>query len=210
MIMKRRIFIMLMLALSIMGVRAQTIADGELSSLVSMVRMLRTKNLTTFNKAVNQLAKDRLWVEMDEISIQSPVLCNVGKDEMFRIISIMHTAGEKRQQVSTPGNFLSGESDCYNYSLYEKALKAGKSVTFHLKKRMGRQTFVIVPFKGKAAKMSASVSIGGKTEMGTDGTIVITCDGKSLTDGSVIDVTITNGSNANQSFVLLNHNTRKK
>lgn len=208
--MKGKIFVLIMLALSIMGVRAQTIADGELSSLVSMVRMLRTKNLTTYNKAVNQLAKDRQWTLMDEIDSLQPALGHVGKESMFRINTIMYNAERSRQQVSTQGNFLSGEDERYNYSLYEKALKAGKSVTFHLKKRMGRQTFVIVPFKDKAAKMSASVSIGGKTEMGTDGTIVITCDGKSLTNGSVIDVTITNGSNADQSFVLLNHNTRKK
>lgn len=208
--MKGKIFVLVMLAISIMGVRAQTIADGELSSLVSMVRMLRAKNLTTYNKAVNQLAKDRQWTQMDEIDSLQPALGHVGKESMFLINVIMDNVEGSRSPQSTQGNFLSGESDCYNYSLYERVLKADKSVTFHLKKRMGRQTFVIVPFKGKAAKMSASVSLGGKTEMGTDGTIVITCDGKSLTDGSVIDVTITNGSNANQSFVLLNHNTRKK
>lgn len=208
--MMRKLGILMLLAVAAIGMQAQEITDGELAKLVSIVKMLRTKTPASYNNVFSKLKADRKWTQMDETQVNDPALGHAANGSFFRLNIIMNNVDDARQYVATQGNMLNGEHERYNYSMYEHALKAGKSVSFELKKRKGPQTLVIVPFSGKAAKISASVSIASQVRTDADGTVIITCPGKDLADGNKLTITISNGSEKVQSFVLLNHNTRKQ
>lgn len=212
----KKLFIILFAALCATTSMAQqarpqtAIEDKELSFLVDVVRMLRTSSMANYNKALEKLKGDRQWTQMDETNVERPGRCLVGRDASFRLNVIMKKVDEARQYVATQGNMLNGEDERYNYSLFELAVEAGKSVSFVLKKRSGRQTFVVVPFHKKDAKLEASVSLRHTQTTQADGTIVFHCEGTDLGADGAMAITITNRSGKDQAFVLLNHNSRKQ
>jgi len=203
--MKKVLYIIISFFLTIVPLRAQNKIDAELCKLVDIVKMMRNGD-NTFNKAVNLLVADTKWTQMDETNIQNPSL-RKWDSKMFGLNKAMNTVDEKRKIVYTPGDMRSGTDSRYNYSLYEHVLVAKSSITFTLENRVGTQTLVIVPYVGKGSGITASVQNAKTTgTASTDGIIILTCQTNKY---GVVRITIKNSSEKSQSFVLLNHNSRK-
>ena len=142
---------------------------------------------------------------MDEVGIDKTVECKVSdRVPGFKLNSAMTNAENIERYQTTTGNHLNGADSRYNYSLIEKTLKAGKSASFSLPKRWGKQTLIIIPFSGENAKLSASAVSGDQIFVTTPmGNGAIALKGKPIT------LIVTNGSLSNISYVILNHNSRK-
>ena len=182
--------------------------DKELASLVEVVKMLRDPSQANFNKAKQLLEADGKWTPMNETGKLQATECKPSeKTPSFRLNRLLTSIANEKKRVITTGTMLNGEDSRYNYSLYERSLKKGKSATYLLRNRSGKQTLVLVPFLKK--KGCLSILVNGKkpsvTE-GLDGTLVCSFDSSE----KEISFTVTNKSGAALSFVLLNHNSRKK
>lgn len=182
--------------------------DKELASLVEVVKMLRVPSQANFSKARQLLKADGKWTPMNETGKLQITECKPSeKTPSFRLNRLLTSIANEKKRVSTTGSMLNGEDSRYNYSLYERSLKKGKSATYKLRNRSGKQTLVLVPFVKKKGSLSILVDGNKPTIMeDQDGTVVCTFN----STGKEISLSVTNKSGAALSFVLLNHNSRKK
>lgn len=197
------------------GLKAQTgIEDKELASLLDVVRMLKESTEEGFNKASRILSDDQKWTPMYETGgVREGLECEASeKVPGFRLNRILTKAYESRKYVSTHGDMVNGEDSRYDYSLYERSLKPKAQVDYRLTGREGKQVFIIIPYNRNAA-LEATVRCAGRKWSGKkedDGTYTIRWD----TDTPSVDMefvlSVTNGSGSPQSFVIINHNTRRK
>ena len=182
--------------------------DKELAALVDVVKILRNPSESNFNKAFKLLKADDKWTPMNETGKLQATECKASENiPTFKLNRILTSVMKEQKRVSTPGTMLNGEDSRYNYSLYERCLKKGTSATYKLKKRYGKQTFVLVPYANK--KGSLRVFVDGKkpiTVEQEDGTLICSFD----SSGKEISFTVANKSGTALSFVLLNNNSRKK
>lgn len=194
---------------------AQSLAeDKELTMLLDVVKMLRVTNETTYNKALEILKNDSQWTPMDETgAVRADVECKASeKVPGFKLNRILTKVDSDRIYVSTHGDFVNGTSAKYDYSLYERALKPNKEVAYRLKGREGQQVFVLVPYNCNA-KFEVTVQSGGKTAIGTrnqEGIVVVEFCDEVKSDNYDFVVKVRNTMRTSQSFVIINHNTRKK
>lgn len=208
---KKQIVILLLLACfsATFGyAKDMQIDDEELASLVEIVKLLRNPGEVYFNKAKGLLKVDEKWTAMNETGKLQATECRPSEHTpSFKLNRILYQVAKEQKRVSTTGTMLSGEDMRYNYSLYERSLKKGKSATYKLRKRYGKQTFVLIPYANKKGCLSILVD-GKKPKMveQEDGTLICSFD----SSGKEISLTVTNKSSASLSFVLLNHNSRKR
>ena len=205
--MMKRKFLTFIILLAAFGLHAQT---QELTRLEEIVLSLRTGGEEAFNKAVGSLSGDAEWTPMDELGRNNEVECKVADHVPgFKLNAVLTNAeNRQRRQVST-GNHLNGADSRYNYSLYEKTLKAGKTVTYTLNGRWGEQTFVLIPFDAKNSGLEPSITSGGntfKTERLNAGMIKLT--GRAV-KGMPLKLKISNSSRKNASYVIINYNSRR-
>ena len=188
-------------------------SDGELASLIEVVRMLRETNETNFTRAISILSADIKWTPMNETGAVRPQECRpADKVKGFRLNRILSKAESNRKYVSTHGDMVNGENASFDYSLYERTLKAHSKAEYRLRGRLGRQTFVVVPYHIDAVS-SFSVSVSGKkTSTVVDsqkGTISISFNADKSKDDALVLV-VGNNSSVPQPFVIINHNSRKQ
>lgn len=188
--------------------------DKELALLVDVVKMLRVAGEKNFNKGIDLLQSDYKWTPMDETgNIRSGVECNATEGvPSFRLNRIMSRVAGNRRYESTHGDMINGENTDYDYSLYERALKPDAEVSYELKGREGRQTFVIVPYN-KSATMEAYIESDDVRITGDrkpDGSIVISWTTNLPTMTHEFLLVVRNDMPSSQSFVILNHNSRSK
>lgn len=192
-----------------------TIDDKELSLLIDVVKMLRVSNESSFNKATELLKSDTRWTPMDETgAVREGKECKASeKVPGFKLNRILSKINGGRKYVSTHGDMVNGEDTRYDYSLYERTMKSGAEVQYSLTGREGKQTFVIVPFNNDASFEVCILFKGKKViseKPSADGIIVIewTKDVPSTTQS--FNLIVKNKKRTPQSFVIINHNTRKK
>lgn len=211
----RRVVMAIALVLCCLALPAQTISDKELSKLVNIVIDLRkAPTADTYERIKTIMLNDSLWTPMSELGSLRDEECPFSDKRLksFKFNSILNTVDRLRKPVTTHGDGLNGEDIRYNYSLYERSAKAGKTVSYEMKGRVGAQTFVIVPFNGVAAAITAKVEIGDATiefkESKTLGVLVANYEGD-LIKTDHFTIYVKNGSSEGQAFVVINHNTRK-
>lgn len=213
MIMHRYITLTCILLLMLTGrMHAQT-GDKELDRLISVSTMLRTADATVYNRALQMLKADALWTPMDELGrIQSTECKPAESVARFKLNRLLSRADGSRKFVASRGDFLNGEDERFDYSLYERSLKAGSSVTFKVKGRVGQQTFVLVPHSVQGHGLKLALSAPGLTfrlqKTLPSGVQVFASQGKASKERQ-ITITVSNASRTPQSFVLINHNSRK-
>lgn len=199
----------LIIAVSLFVVNAKG-EDAELNRLTDIVKSLQSGGENAYKAAINQLASDKQWTPMDELGFDRTIECKVSERVPgFKLNSVLNNAENKERYQTTTGNYINGADSRYSYSLFEKTLKAGKTAIFNLPQRWGQQTIVIIPYQGTNARLSASASSGDNVFSATslgDGTIKLS--GKAI-KGQPLMLNVTNGSEMNISYVILNHNTRK-
>lgn len=202
-----RIIISISILLLAFSVSAQ---DAELNRLTDIVKSLQSGGEKAYNAAVQKLAADKNWTPMDEIGFDRNIECKASERVPgFKLNSVLTNAENKERYQTTTGNHINGADSRFNYSLFEKTLKPGKTAVFSLPERWGEQTIIILPYQGEKAKISVAASSGTNnftvTSIG-NGAVKIT--GKAI-KGQTLTLKVSNGSEDNISYVILNHNSRK-
>lgn len=191
---------------------AQQAMDSELASLVDAVCMLRRQSESEYNAVSARLQNDMKWTPMSELGALRENECPPAERvPRFKLNRILSSAERSRKYVSTHGDMLNGEDSRYDYSLCERSVKGGRSVTYVLKGRSGRQTFVVVPFEESESGLSATVAVDGAAAtpfVENDGVLSAVCEAASA--DSRIVITVAENSGRSSAFVLLNHNSRRR
>lgn len=193
----------------------ESFGDNELDKLVNQVIKLRINNQSPSREAANAFAEDPLWTMMTELG--EGLLPGEVRSDAFMLNFILQNADNKRnpdETQKTHGDFLSGAEPHYYYSLMERAVEAGKKVEYSnddMKGRSGTQYFVIVLLDPKAVtSFNASVKFSNEEHKfeadKENGILKVKCDAKSET----FSLTVDNTSDVDQSFVVINYNTRDK
>ncbi len=203
----RKIIILLTIFLSALASFAQ---NAELNALADIVMALQGGGEKAYKSAVARLAKDSRWTPMDELGFNRDIECRASERVPgFKLNSVMTNAENANRYQTTTADHLNGADSRFNYSLYEKTLKAGKTASFELHERWGDQVFLIIPYSGKSAKISAKASsdtqVFAQTAYGSGG---IKLEGKA-TKGKPLKISVTNGSDKPISYVIINYNSRK-
>lgn len=194
--------------------QAQTM-DKELATLVNLVKLLRDGSSASYSKVQETLKADVKWTPMNETGALKAQECKPAEiNKRFKLNRILSKVDGDRKYVATHGDMLNGEDERYNYSLYERSVKAKATVHYTLKGREGKQTFVIVPYAASNSGLTATIKFAnGKSsnfQKEPDGTLIYTDNEASTQRNDVIAITVSNASASNQAFVLLNHNSRNK
>lgn len=183
--------------------------NDELNKLADIVKSLQTGGEKAYKDAIVVLAADKLWTPMDELAIDRNVECRASdRVPGFRLNSALTNAENKERYQTTTGNHLNGADIRYNYSLFEKTLKTAKTATFSLPQRWGEQVLIIIPFKPQS-KIEVTANGGDKDFIVTpngNGSLKLT---GSVVKGNPLNLTVTNRSGENISYVILNYNSRK-
>lgn len=184
--------------------------DAELNKLTDIVKSLQSGGEKAYNAAVAKLASDKNWTPMDELGFDRTIECKASERVPgFKLNSVLTNAENKERYQTTTGNHINGADSRYNYSLFEKTLKAGKTAIFSLPERWGEQTIIIIPYQGEKAKLSASASSGSNTfTVSSIGNGAFKLTGNAI-KGNPVSLKVSNGSDGNISYVILNHNSRK-
>jgi hypothetical protein len=209
----KRLCLLIWLSILPIGVQAQQPMDQELESLLAAVCRLRSADAATYELVHNQLAGDSAWTPMNETGSLQEGECRPSvKIPRFGLNKMLTQIGSERKYVAERGDMLNGADERYNYSLFERSIHAGQSASYKLQGREGRQWFVIVPMSAKAP-LSASLQIAGEEprtfERRKDGTLVLWLDTPGLNREQTLTLSVS-GSQADQAFVILNHNTRER
>lgn len=205
--------ILFFLMLLPMGASAQaSTSDEEVVALVQRcIDMRLQSNLT---KVQRQLSNDYQWTMMDEIDIDREGECTT-KDSVatFGINALGFRISKYHGGVvNAGGRFNNGQDARYNYSFIEITVKKGRSVSYDITGREGYQLFAIVPYHQDAAyEVSAKKGSSnfGTTEGRQDNGVQFLTLNERVNRNDTFTLTIKNNSDQNQSFVIINHNTRK-
>ena len=209
----RKVFVILMLCLYPVVVNAQLPMDKEVRSLIGAVCKLRGADANSYKRVETLLSEDEAWTPMNETGAFQEGECPPYDDiPYFGLNRLLSHIAIERKMVHTHGDFLNGEDERYNYSLYERSVRAGFSVSYTLKGREGKQWFIIIPYDKDGGGLSASISINGGSTIpftqAENGAIATYLDWPKIDVNDLVTITVQG--TRNQSFVLLNHNTRKR
>lgn len=202
-----RSIITLFILLGALSVSAQ---DAELNKLTDIVKSLQSGGEKAYKAAVEKLATDKNWTPMDEIGFDRNIECKASERVPgFKLNSVLTNAENKERYQTTTGNHINGADSRFNYSLFEKTLRPGKTAVFSLPERWGQQTIIILPYQGEKAKITAEASSGTNTfTVSPIGNGAIKLTGNAI-KGQPLSLKVSNGSEGNISYVILNHNSRR-
>ena len=209
--MKKTFIILFLNILMLTSAIAQQVTDKELQKLMSTVGSMRHANQTTWKADSTLLSRDSLWTALDEAEHHQYEYWPIGND-YFKLNKI-HVDNSGHNKKMLPGEMLNGNDEHYNYSITERGIKAGRTVSYELTHRVGRQTFVVMPYRKGSTDLEVKVfrnerNIGRPTR-DADGNIIVNI-AENIQDDDVLRIDITNQGTKNMPVVIINHNTRKK
>lgn len=182
-----------------------------MQKMMTLVRSLRSGGEKAFRDGAETMAADKAWTPMNELrAADASAECRASDRVIgFRLNKMLASAEQSRRFETGTGNMLNGENPQFKYSLYERAVKAGCTVSYTLRKRSGEQCFVVMPYDAlKGAGLEVSVS-SGKTQFPmSEAKDAYVFSGR-VPQGGTVTLTVTNKSSKPRSFVILNHNSRK-
>lgn len=209
----RKLFFILMLSIYPITAFSQSQMDKETRNLIEAVCALRGANERTYERIRKQLSDDEAWTPMNETGSFQEGECPPYDDvPYFGLNRLLSLIAVERKQLHVHGDFLNGENESYDYSLYERSVKSGATVSYTVKGREGRQWFVIIPYDKVNNGLSASIRVKGESPVpftkSDNGILTVYLDNPRL--DILVPLTITVQGTRDQSFVLFNHNTRKR
>ncbi len=192
--------------------QAQSIADTYLSKLTEDVKTIRKKKATKdiLNKTVlnwSAVGKPKITL-MDEIKRHDGEYRgkDVFKFKMNQLVYHVHDR-QNAKMVSKGDYFNSNEKNVF-YSMIEKTVKRGQTVTYKITGHAGKQEFVFIAFNPKS-QLAPTVNYVPAKPLG-DGVWTIVLDKVKASDAFTLSISL-NAKDAAQyeSFVILNHNPQK-
>ena len=191
---------------------AQSIVDTHLNKMTEDVKTIRKKkaskdvlNKTVLNWSANGMPKITL---MDEIKRDNGEYRgkDVYKFKMNQLVYHVHDR-QNTKMVSKGDYFNSNEKNVF-YSVIEKTVKRGQTVTYKITGHAGKQEFVFIAYNPKSQLTATVNNVPAKYL--EDGVWAIVLD--KVEAGDTITLSVSLGAkNAAQyeSFVILNHNPQK-
>lgn len=162
-------------------------------------------NKLVINWSVADLPKITLMDEIKRDPVNEYRGSGANKFRMNQLVTYIYSR-QNTEMVSKGDYFNSTEKDIY-YSAIEKNVKKGATVTYTLTGHEGEQEFVFIAY---APNTRYSVKVNGvdaKAITGKNGVKCLTL--RNVRQHDSITFSITNNSNHNESFVILNHNPQK-
>lgn len=216
----KRAILLLVLLLGTFILPAQVTLDATdevvTQKMLDAVLLLRKGDAKSWNTAQSEFRKRQNQITlMDELfdpEHDCPLVS--GQIKTFGVNRIF-TDMKHNQPQNTGQPLLDGSDPHFNYSLYEKGIKAGKTALYTLSGRTGRQVFLVVPYSAKQPytvelirQDGTVIPATGKDANGVTYFIVNTADGPN--SGEILTLKIQNKDSINATFVIINHNYRDK
>lgn len=203
------LFLMLLLPYSVFSQTKPTLT-AEMEKLVNLCCDLRDP--ANAAKVERALYDDRQWTLMDEIAIDKKGECTIYDDVNTLGLNQMgyKIARYNRGVSNTGGRFRDGRDPRYYYSLIEVTAKRGASISYDITGRKGTQLFAVVPC-AKGATFDVTLTCNGELlgrEYDADGVKYIAID-DAVKATDMMKLCIENKSRKNQSFVIINYNSRR-
>lgn len=206
-IMKRIMFLMV-IALTFTNCFAQD--DAYLRKITGDILLLRKGNVS--NDVLNKIVIDWSASNRPKITLMDEIKRDESNEyrgpdanrfKMNQLVTYIY----KRQNIGmvSKGDYFNSTEKDIHYSVIEKNVKKGCTVNYKLTGHIGNQEFVIIPFHSKARFLA---KINGKSAEIT-GDNVRFVQLPQVCKEDVIEISITNNSSSNESFVILNHNPQK-
>ena len=209
--MKKTFIILFLNVVMLATAIAQQVTDKELLKLMSTVNSMRHASQTTWKADSTLLSRDSLWTALDEAERHQNEYWLLGND-YFKFNKI-HNELNGHDKKMLPGEMLNGNDTRYNYSITERGIKAGRTVSYELTHRVGRQTFVVMPYRKGSSEVEVKVTRNdkaiGRSSRDADGNIIVSI-AENIQDDDLLRIEITNQGTKNMPVVIINHNTRKK
>lgn len=189
---------------------AQNSSDDKLNQIIGTVATLRQDDKTAWNNALVAFKSDDSWTMMDEI-LRDDNECWLIGNAQFKLNSILNQCDGNTEKM-LPGDFLNGNNPNFNYSLTERGIKKGCTVSYEMKYREGKQVFVVMPYDiGKVKDISFEMFLNGQS-IGTgrlqeDGNLYLTIN-QAVRSSDILRLVITNHSSIDMPVVIINYNTR--
>lgn len=210
--MKKHTLIIVALFLVMAGQAFAQRTDPQLKALIDRVATLRQGEEAAYNTALSQFSSDNAWTIMDEIPRDANECYLIG-NKQFKLNTILAQSRGKDVRQETRGDFLNGNDPNFNYSLIERGIKKGQTVTYEMQYREGHQTFVVMPYLPElASQIEVELRRGddslGTGTLGSDGNIYLNIN-RNISKSDKLRLIITNHSNTDMPVVIINHNTRE-
>ena len=177
---------------------------NEMAGLVLRCIDLRSpQNVGMVSKAMD---RDMSWTMMDELPLDKEGECTT-KDQVdcFGLNDMGFSILKRHSGVTNAGGrFRDGRDPRYKYSFIEITVKKGKTVNYSISGREGKQMFAIVPFE-QDAKYEASIP--QSESFSFNGVFYIQLK-QGIKKNDTFKLTLTNKSEKNMAFVLINYNSR--
>lgn len=210
----RRVGLMLLVLFVATTTFAQKVirTTEELDKLIRcVVDMRQTAKRAQVEK---QLSAYTFWTLMDEVPVDKRGECKV-YDQVATLN--MNGIGRKifKKRSGVPLNagdrFCNGADPHFNYSFLEVTARKGATVTYPITLREGEQTFAIIPYSDKIA-YEADLSFQDKKQIHHDEQhhVRLLKTESPVVPTDTLVLRITNKSNDNASFVIVNYNSRSK
>ncbi len=182
----------------------------EMAKLVFQSEDLRSA--ANKDKVARELQTDRQWTVMDELRTDQNECTRTDKVGSFGLNDMMPQILLKRRGVTNAGGRMrDGRDKRYKFSMLEIKVKAGKEVSYRIEGRLGQQIFAIVPFD-KTSDFQAEISCNGKVSQDsfTRESVCYIRLGESIKENDKFTLTVSNRSNENAAFVIVNYNSQKQ
>lgn len=104
-------------------------------------------------------------------------------------------------------NFCTGTDIQSNYLFYECSVLTGSRILTSLKDRYGKQLFVVIPFNKECIEVKISLNGNYIAPMTNSNGHICFIFNENVKKDDNIEIEVTNVSDNNQSFVIINHNS---
>lgn len=192
--------------------------DSVICKLMDAVLLLRQDNEQNWDFAQTELKKIApLFTLMNELQDCQNDCGLIGTEVESFGVNRMVTELKKAGIIQDPiKELLDGSDTRFNYSLFEKGIIKGRTATYTMTGRSGKQVFLIIPYsadqpyavelrKNDGTKLPAT----GKDANGITYFFISTQDGPEAGEPLTLKIS-NNDPNKNASFVIINHNYRNK
>lgn len=201
------------------NVSERLVVDDEevILKLLNATLMLRHSDENHWNQAKDELEKRitqfTLMNELQDHANDCPLVSS--RVKTFGVNRIVTELKKGSRVQNTGRELLDGADSRFHYSIYEKAVRCGRTATYKLSGRYGRQVFLIVPFDPAQVFSAELVKEDGTvipfTGKDENGVLYFRTDANEPREGEMLTLKITNGDNkADAAFVVINHNYRNR
>lgn len=208
----------LMIALSLFSAINPAAADDFFSDLCGMVDAVRINPgvKERWTDIVERLSSpgEPLVVLLDNLEPSDPAAeyhrAEAATDPFHINGAVERSFDTRRGVVTSKGEFYNSLMPGVNYSMIEKTLAPGATLTYKLVGHKGNQRFVIIPYESSRKVLDFGIAVNGEERrLEQDRTNICRIEIPALTATDIITISATNSDSAPQAFVIINNNTKK-